>query len=170
MVIFSSVDQRLQNKCFLATWSHHGRARAWLQPLRVLRVPLYNHGLRISVGGRSSLPKKVNILISKPFCTNLAINHYALSNNVTIAFVSVGGRRSRPSPPGPEWFRKVKCRPSYGLTLLHWSFLQTCLHPWPTNGWTHLWRSHGSWWGLKDARQAAGNRQAGSQAVRQAGY
>ena len=148
MVIFSSVDQRLQNNCFLATWSHHGRAIALLQPLRVLHVPLYNHGLRFSVGGKSDLPRKGEFLnletcLDKPGYQALCLGQYCHH------CIRLSGRIEKPcpSPPGPEWFREVMCRPSYGLAPLHWSSLRTCFHPWPTNGWTHLWRSHGSWWG-----------------------
>ena len=98
MVIFSSVDQRLQNNCFLATWSHHGRARALLQPLRVLHVPLYNHGLRFSVGGRSDLRRKGDFLNLETCLANLVLKHSVLANIVIIAFVSVGGLRSPALP------------------------------------------------------------------------
>ena len=143
-----------------------GRARVLLLPLRVLQVSPYIHGLRVLVGGRSNLPRKGDFLISKLVWTNLVIKNYVLANIVTIAFVSVGGRRSRPSPPGPEWFREVKCRPSYGLTLLHWSFLQTCLHPLLTNGW-HIYEDL---MGLDEAWRMQGRQQAtGRQGVKQLG-
>ena len=94
--------------------------------------------------------ENVIFLISKPVWTNLVIKHYVLANIVIIAFVSVGGLRSPALPhQGQSGLEKwcAEHRMGWHHCIDPPYVLVSTPDPWPTNGWTHLWRSHGSWWG-----------------------